>query len=69
LVAGCSGDRSALCDRLTARRRCDPIARTLSVVLTTIGDDFDSFDDIGLKHLSTDDGTKTCLSTYESAND
>ena len=43
--------------------------RTLTVVLITIGDDFDSSDEIGLEHPATNDGTKACLSTYESAND
>jgi hypothetical protein len=69
LVACCSGDRSALRDCLTARRRrYDAIVRTLNVVLITIGDDFDSSDDIWLEYLATEGGTEACLSAYESAN-
>jgi hypothetical protein len=61
LVARCSGDRSALRDCLTARRRrYDATVRTLTVVLITIGDDSGSSDDIRLEYPSTEDGTKAC---------
>jgi hypothetical protein len=68
LVARCSGDRSALRDCLNARRRrYDATLRTLTVVLITIDDDFDSSDEVGLEHLATDDGKKACQAAYESA--